>query len=861
MAELPTPADNGVLKASDRGVPGASAEKVSAGSASPICDEKGETIGTVHIAKDITERKCAEEALRESEQRVRLKLESVLSPEGDVGTLDLVDIIDAPAIQSLMDDFCGLTHIPMAIIDLKGRVLVGVGWQDICTKFHRVHPETCKHCIESDLELSDGVLPGESRLYKCKNNMWDIATPIMVGSQHVGNVFSGQFFFEGEPLDYELFRSQARQYGFDEEEYIAALEAVPRLRKESVDRGMAFLTKLAHMLSQLSYSNIKLARSLAQRGALMDSLRESEELFRLTFDRSPVGATLATVPERRFLRVNEAFSRFIGYSREELTQMAVQDVTHPDDLETTVKEVRRILAGEISSFAREKRYIRKDGTIVWGHLSVQAVKDNSGRILYTVGIVQDITERKLSEQTLRESEQKYRDLAELLPQTVFETDIAGRITFVNNHGLEHIGFSREDFQEGIWLSQVISPEDRPRALDSIRRVLEGEGPPSEEYTAVKKDGSKFPVIVSSTPIIKQGTPLGLRGIVTDISQLKQAVDALKASERRYRTLVESSSDAILMLDTNRDILSCNNAFLRLFGYERGEVEGKSVSIIHVTEKHFRAYGEKAYPEVEKEGFFRTEWEFIRKDGHLVPVESVTSAIRDENGHVTGFVGIIRDITARRQAEEQIKASLVEKEALLKEIHHRVKNNLQIISSLLHLEARRHPEAIEALTVSRGRVRSMALIHEKLYQSPSLARVDMADYAKSLTNYILELYNKPGRRVRVRVAAEGVSLDAEKAIPCGLIINELVSNALKYAFPEGRAGEIGVSLRQKNGDGIALVIRDDGIGLPDHLDFRNSASLGLSLVCNLTQQLNGTIELGSKAGTTFTISFQPNRPPP
>ena len=113
-----------------------------------------------------------------------------------------------------MDDFYELAHIPMAIIDLKGKVLVGVGWQDICTKFHRVHPETCRHCIESDTQLSAGVPPGEFRLYKCKNNMWDIATPIMVGGQHVGNLFSGQFFFEDEPLDYELFRSQARAVRF-----------------------------------------------------------------------------------------------------------------------------------------------------------------------------------------------------------------------------------------------------------------------------------------------------------------------------------------------------------------------------------------------------------------------------------------------------------------------------------------------------------------------------------------------------------------------------------------------------------------------------------------------------------------------
>ena len=165
----------------------------------------------------------------------------------------------------------------MAVIDIAGKVLVGVGWQDICTRFHRVHPETCKHCIESDTQLTAGVPQGEFRLYKCKNNMWDVATPILVGGQHVGNVFMGQFFFEDERPDYGLFEAQAARYGFDGAEYLAALDAVPRLSREVVDVGMAFFLRLAAMLSQLSYSNVHLAHSIAERERLMRSLTESKE--------------------------------------------------------------------------------------------------------------------------------------------------------------------------------------------------------------------------------------------------------------------------------------------------------------------------------------------------------------------------------------------------------------------------------------------------------------------------------------------------------------------------------------------------------------------------------------------------------
>jgi ligand-binding sensor protein len=148
------------------------------------------------------------------------------APVEDDGEMDLAHILDVPAIQSLMDDFFSLTQIGVAILDIKGTVLVATGWQDICTQFHRVHPETARHCLESDTRLSKGVEPGTFKLYRCKNQMWDMATPIIVGGQHVGNLFLGQFFFSDEEPDYPLFRAQARKYGFDENEYAAALRKI-----------------------------------------------------------------------------------------------------------------------------------------------------------------------------------------------------------------------------------------------------------------------------------------------------------------------------------------------------------------------------------------------------------------------------------------------------------------------------------------------------------------------------------------------------------------------------------------------------------------------------------------------------------
>ncbi|AKB68187.1 PocR ligand-binding domain-containing protein [Methanosarcina mazei] len=338
---------------------------------------------------DINDQKDLNEKVHESESQ-------------EIGNVELAEIIDIQTVQSLINDFYELTHIPIGLRDLKDNVLVGAGFQDICSKFHRVHPETCKHCIESIIEQSRDILPGEYKLYKCKNNIWDILTPITVSNQHIGNIIAGQFIFDDEPLDYELFRSQARKYGFNEEEYITALEKVPRLSRKTVNTALSFFMTFASILSQLSYSNNKLAQSLAEREALLEALSVSEEKYRNIVETANEGIALIN-GEGVITYVNRKMVDMLGYSVEEIVDRTIWDFVEEKRKSTvTTSFERRKQGSKYDSF--EFELIRKDGTPLWVLINAKAIFDKDGKFFGALNLHTDITKRKEAEEALRNFE-------------------------------------------------------------------------------------------------------------------------------------------------------------------------------------------------------------------------------------------------------------------------------------------------------------------------------------------------------------------------------------------------------------------------------------------------------------------------
>ena len=215
--------------------------------------------------------------------------------------------------------------------------------EDICREFHRVHPDTAKNCLESDLALASGVPAGTFKAYRCKNNMWDMVTPLEIGGKHLGNIYVGQFFFAEEDVDYEVFRKQARQHGFDETAYIAALDRVPRLKREAVDRAITFYSRLARMISSLSYTTIKLSRNIVQHKQAEERLKENEEKFK-TFVENANDIIYQLTPEGVFTYVSPNWTEILGYRQEKVIGEKVEIFVHPDDLHRCIDFLNKVLA-------------------------------------------------------------------------------------------------------------------------------------------------------------------------------------------------------------------------------------------------------------------------------------------------------------------------------------------------------------------------------------------------------------------------------------------------------------------------------------------------------------------------------------
>ena len=320
-------------------------------------------------------------------------------------------------------------------------------------------------------------------------------------------------------------------------------------------------------------------------------------------------------------------------------------------------------------------------------------------------------------------------------------------------------------------------------------------------------------------------------------------------------IVSTMSNFLILLDNEFRIITVNQATTDLLGYDPAELVGNPVEMVFADEKQKVLLRSNNSSNTKINAISHVETYFKSKNGKIIPVLLSDSVIQNKDHQTIGIVCVGNDIEEIMEAQHKVKASLEEKEVLLREIHHRVKNNLQIISSLLNIQSNyiKDEEDLELLRESQTRIKSMAIIHEGLYKSNDFTHINFKDYINSLIHYISVHYNV-SPKIQIDVEVKNVMLNIETAVPCGLIINELVTNSIKHAFPNGSGGKIKVSLNSKMGI-CSLRVSDNGIGFPAHMDFRNTRTLGLRLVNVLSNQLDGSIELDKRRGTEFIINFK------
>jgi PAS domain S-box-containing protein len=322
------------------------------------------------------------------------------------------------------------------------------------------------------------------------------------------------------------------------------------------------------------------------------------------------------------------------------------------------------------------------------------------------------------------------------------------------------------------------------------------------------------------------------------------------------SIMETLTDSVLLVDSSGKIVAANSSALELLGYQESELAHQPVASILPDQEASRSDDSNTRQPAWMDSTSQIETVLLAKRGRQIPISLSTSVVQDDEDADYGVVYVARDLTQRKRAEEQIEKSLREKEVLLREIHHRVRNNLQLISSLLMLQSEEYPDerTATALRTSRNRIQSMAVIHETLYQCDYLANIDLADCIRNLVDHLAHTYDVDADTITTEVDVGQVTLSADLVVQCGLIINELVSNAFKHAFPAGRTGTLSVAVYPDGNDNVILTISDNGVSLPPEVSLPKADSLGLQLVHMLIQQLAAEIEVDRSAGTTFKIRF-------
>ena len=503
---------------------------------------------------------------------------------------------------------------------------------------------------------------------------------------------------------------------------------------------------------------------------------------------------------------------------------------------------------------------KKNGKLFSTYLSASNIRDDRGNVIGLMGVSRDIKEVKKIENEIINSEKKYRELFENFSDAVIIVDENNTTIDINDAGKtlfeveNNIAYNFYSFVAEKDKFIVAEKAKELRAEGVVRNF---------EVEIIAAKGTKKNIEISSSAFYENGIFKGSRDVIRDISEKKKREKLLIQQSSTIQSIFENTSNVVIWtLDTNFNISSLNSEFIRIF-------KDKIDESIQVGDNFFSKISDNLKPYkpeliVDMKNAYKSaqlgisqnfESVIFGLNGKQMIYETFLSPIKIKGKNKFDLACLAIDLTHKKEIELKLRKLLKEKEVLLKEVHHRVKNNLQVISSILNLQSSyvKDKMTLDILRESQNRIKAMSFIHESLYRSDDFSFVNFSSYINSLSSNLVQTYIIKHANINLELDLGDVNLNLDQAIPCGLIINELVSNSIKYAFPFNRKGKIRIELI-KEGNKINLKVSDNGVGLPSNLDVENTDTLGLQLVYTLVSQLDGDIKVINKKGTTFLFNF-------
>ena len=590
---------------------------------------------------------------------------------------------------------------------------------------------------------------------------------------------------------------------------------------------------------------------LAQR-----TLQDEKWRFRGLFEQTNDAVFLMGL-DGSLLEANEQASQFLGYDVEEIVKRPFTDFLKSEERSNGEQALNKLLAGDALS-VYERAFLHKDGTYRIGEINAALILDANREPSHVQSVVRDVTARKLIENDLQEQENFAKAILESTADGILAVDPTKKTILVNTRFVE------------LWQlpPDLVKIENDEKILTFIAKQLKHTEQFLERVESLSNSSeeSKATLYLQDGRVMRfHSFPLHLleeNGRVwrfRDITEREETLNALRDSEERLASALKGADLGLWDMHIPTGFTLFNTRWAEMLGYTVAELtphEKTWRELVHPEDINDVLTVLSAYLLGETQDFkirhrLRTksgEWKWVLSAGRVVE--------RDADGIPVRVVGIHQDITEQHNNQIKLKESLAEKELLLKEVHHRVKNNLQVVSSLLDWQASLiEDEAIrQNFTESQSRIHSMSLVHETLYQSQDLGKVDINAYIISLVGYLQNLLPLQNS-IKITMDVKDVHLDINTAVPCGQLINELLTNAYKHAFPNQFTGEINICFHQKD-ESFLLTVADNGIGFPSVELFEQAETLGIMLIKTLTQQLSGDIQFKSDSrGTTYKIQFK------